>query len=69
MRTLSKETKFSYSKTPSSYVTKPMKNSKPITKKNVKEELKVSIIDPSELLAQFFNGVVVQIDEKYNYES
>ena len=46
-----------------------MTNLNTITKKNAKEELKVSISDSSELLAQFFNGVVVQIDAERNYES
>ena len=46
-----------------------MTNLNTITKKFDKEELKVSITDPSEILAQFFNGVVVQIDEECNYES
>jgi len=40
-----------------------------IKKKIAKEELKVSVIDPSESLAEFFNGVVIQIDEEYGNES
>ena len=37
-----------------------------LTKKKIAEqELKVSVIDPSELLAEFFNGVVIKIDEEY----
>ena len=30
---------------------------------------KVLITDPSKLLAEFFNGVVIKIDEEYNNES
>ena len=40
-----------------------------IKKKIAKKVLKVSIIDPSELLAEFFNGVVIQIDEECIHES
>ena len=46
-----------------------MKNFNLIKKKIGKEELKVSVIDPSELLAEFFNGVVIKIDEECNNES
>ena len=38
-------------------------------KKIAKKELKVSVIDPSKLLAEFFNGVVIKIDEECNNES
>ena len=37
--------------------------------KIAKKELKVSVIDPSELLAEFFNGVVIQFREEYSNES
>tara|TARA_S200000501_G_C20665722_1_gene673928 strand:- start:409 stop:549 length:141 start_codon:yes stop_codon:yes gene_type:complete len=34
-----------------------------------KEDRKSSITDPSKLLAEFFNGVVIKLDEEYIYES
>ena len=40
----------------------------PIKKKLSKESRKISIQDPSKLLAEFFKGYVIKIDEKYNYE-
>ena len=40
-----------------------------IKKKISKEDLKVSFSDPSQLLADIFNGVVIKIDEEYSYES
>ena len=40
-----------------------------IKKKTAKENLKVSVSDSSKLLAEFFNGAVIQIDEKCSYES
>ena len=46
-----------------------MKNSNPIKKEISKEDRKVSVGDPSKLLAEFFNGVVIKVDEKYSYES
>ena len=46
-----------------------MKNLKVIKKKIVKEALKVSVIDPSELLAEFFNGVAIKIDKECINES
>ena len=46
-----------------------MTNLKLIKKKIAKKELKVSVIDPTESLAEFFNGVVIKIDEKYDNES
>ena len=46
-----------------------MTNLNLIKKKIAKKELKVSVSDPSELLAEFFNGLVIQIDEEYSYES
>ena len=33
------------------------------------EDQKVLITDPSKLLAEFFNGVVIKIDEEYTHES
>ena len=40
-----------------------MKNLNSIKKKIAKEDLKDSVTDPSRLLAEFFNGLVVQIHE------
>ena len=46
-----------------------MNNLNPIKKKLAKEYTKVSIQDPSKLLAEFFNGVVIKLDEEYAYEA
>ena len=46
-----------------------MKNLNPIKKKLSKEDRKISAQDPSKLLAEFFNGVVIKIDEAYTYDS
>ena len=46
-----------------------MKNLNTVKKEIAKEELKVLVSDPSELLAEFFNGVVIKIDEECNNES
>lgn len=46
-----------------------MTNLNPIKKKLAKEYTKVSIQDPSKLLAEFFNGVVIKLDEEYAYEA
>ncbi len=46
-----------------------MTNLNPIKKKLSKVDTKVSVQDPSKLLAEFFNGVVIELDEKYEYES
>ena len=40
----------------------------PIKKKLVKENRKVSVQDPSKLLAEFFGGVVIKLDEEYIYD-
>ena len=45
-----------------------MTNLNPIKKKLTKENRKVSVQDPSKLLAEFFSGVVISLDEEYNYE-
>ena len=38
-------------------------------KKNIsKDNRKVSVRESSKLLAEFFNGVVIKLDEKYFYE-
>ena len=41
----------------------------PIKKKLSKADRKISIQDPSKLLAEFFNGVVIELDEEYKYDS
>ena len=46
-----------------------MTNLNPIKKKLSKVDRKVLIQDPSKLLAEFFNGVVIEIDEEYEYDS
>ena len=40
-----------------------------IKKKISKEDRTVSVNDPSKLLAEFFNGVVIQFREEYSNES
>jgi len=47
-----------------------MKNLYIIKKKLSKEDRKISLQDPSKLLAEFFNVVVIKIDEAYDaYDS
>ena len=46
-----------------------MTNLNPIKKKLSKADRKVSIQDPSKFLAKFFNGVVIELDEEYKYDS
>ena len=46
-----------------------MKNLNLIKKKLSKEDRKISVQDPSKLLAEFFNGVVIKIDKAYAYDS
>ena len=47
-----------------------MKNLNLIKKKLSKEDRKISVQDPSKLLAEFFNVVVIKIDEAYDaYDS
>ena len=46
-----------------------MTNLNSIKKKIAKKNLKVSVNNHSKLLAKFFDGVVIQIDEECNYES
>ena len=46
-----------------------MKNLNLIKKKLSKEDRKISVQDPSKLLAEFFNGVVIKLDEAYIYDS
>ena len=45
-----------------------MTNLNPIKKKLAKENRKVSVQDPSKLLAEFFCGVVIKLDEEYIYD-
>ena len=46
-----------------------MKNLNPIKKKLSKKDKKISVKDPSNLLAEFFNGIVIELDEEYVYDS
>ena len=46
-----------------------MNNLHTIKKKLSKADRKVSIQDSSKLLAEFFNGVVIELDEEYKYDS
>ena len=46
-----------------------MKNLNSIKKKLSQEDRKISVKDPSKLLADFFNGVVIELDEEYKYDS
>ena len=46
-----------------------MKNLNSIKKKISKKVFKVSVNDPSKLLAEFFNGVVIKTVKEYTYES
>ena len=46
-----------------------MTNLNPIKKKLSKVDKKLSVQDPSKLLAEFFNGIVIKIDEEYEYDS
>tara|TARA_B100001093_G_scaffold454819_1_gene464478 strand:+ start:1050 stop:1190 length:141 start_codon:yes stop_codon:yes gene_type:complete len=46
-----------------------MKNINPIKKKLSKDNKKISVQNPSMLLAEFFNGVVIELDEEYSYDS
>ena len=46
-----------------------MKNLNPIKQKLSEKNRKLSVKDPSKLLAEFFNGVVIKIDGAYAYDS
>ena len=46
-----------------------MTNLNPIKKKLAKEDRKVTVQDLSKLLVEFFNGVVIKIDEEYAYDA
>ena len=45
-----------------------MTNLNPIKKKLSKESRKVAVQDPSKLLAEFFSGVVIKLNEEYFYD-
>ena len=45
-----------------------MQNINPIEKSFLKEKRSISLIETSRLLADFFNGVVVEIEEEYVHE-
>ena len=46
-----------------------MKNLNPIKKKISEKDRKISVKDSSKLLAEFFNGVVIELDEEYEYDT
>ena len=46
-----------------------MKNINPVEKSFFKEKKRISLIKTSRLLADFFNGVVVEVEEEYVYDS
>ena len=46
-----------------------MTNLNPIKKRLFKADRKISMQDPSKLLADFFNGVVIELDEKCKHDS
>tara|TARA_B100000482_G_scaffold49479_1_gene33077 strand:+ start:674 stop:814 length:141 start_codon:yes stop_codon:yes gene_type:complete len=46
-----------------------MKNVNLIKKKLSQKDRKISVQDPSKLLAEFFNGIVINLDEEYTYDS
>ena len=46
-----------------------MKNVNLIKKKLSQKDRKISVQDPSKLLAEFFNGVVIELDKEYVYDS
>ena len=46
-----------------------MKKLNLIKKKLSKVDRKIAVLDPSKLIAEFFNGVVIKNDEAYEYDS
>jgi len=46
-----------------------MNNLNPIKKKRTKEDRKGIIQDPSKLLTEFFNGLVIKLDDEYAYDA
>ena len=45
-----------------------MKNINPIEKKIAKEQRIISLAEPTKLLADFFNGVIIEVEEEYVHE-
>jgi len=45
-----------------------MKNINPIEKKISKEKRVISLIEPTKLLADFFNGAIIEVEEEYVHE-
>ena len=46
-----------------------MKSLNPIKKKPSKENRNISVQNTSRLLAEFFNGDVIELEEEYGYDS
>ena len=46
-----------------------MKNLNLIKKKLSEKDKKISVKDPSKLLAEYFNEVVIELDEGFAYDS
>ena len=46
-----------------------MKNVNLIKKKLSQKDRKISVQDPSKLLAEFFNGIVIKFEEEYAYDA
>tara|TARA_Y100001978_G_C23457547_1_gene320728 strand:- start:206 stop:346 length:141 start_codon:yes stop_codon:yes gene_type:complete len=46
-----------------------MKNINPIEKRISKENRKIPLKDSSRLLADFFNGIILEVEEEYIYET
>jgi len=46
-----------------------MKSIKQLEKKISKENRRISLNEPSRILADFFNGIIIEIEEDYVYES
>ena len=46
-----------------------MRNINPIEKKVSKEKRIISLTEPTKLLADFFNGMVIDVEEEYIHES
>ena len=46
-----------------------MRNINPIEKNFSNEKRKISLVEPAKLLADFFNGMVIEVEEEYINES
>ncbi len=46
-----------------------MTNLNPIKKKLSKKDSKISVQDPLKILAEYFNVIVINLDEEYAYDS